>query len=262
MAPRPRSSKDLAPRSLGFFDGVRAFFGGLGFIVGRPSMWGWALIPTVVASLLFFGLGGLFIWGGNDLAVRLITDEGGLRTAGLWVVRILLSIVSLVFAFLLATSLAQPLSGFALGAIAQRQELALGGRAWPDQPLLASSVRALRVTLTALGLSLPLLALLALVTFVFPPVSVVTVPLKFLVTGMAVAYDFLDYPLSLRGVGVRSRMGFIRAHLGAVLGFGASAAAFLLVPGLGLVLLPIGVAGAARLVRWADETQPASCERT
>ena len=32
------------------------------------------------------------------------------------------------------------------------------------------------------------------------------------VTGIAVAYDFLDYPLGLRGVGVRSRIGFIREN--------------------------------------------------
>ena len=41
-----------------YFDGVRAFFGGVGFIVGRPRMWGWALIPATVATLLFGGLGG------------------------------------------------------------------------------------------------------------------------------------------------------------------------------------------------------------
>jgi CysZ protein len=238
---------------LGFLDGVSAFFGGLGFIVGRPSMWGWALIPTAIATILFLGFGGLLIWAGSDLAQRIIRDEGGLRTVGLWALRIVISIIGIVLAFLLAASFAQPLSGFALDAIARRQELALGGRVWPDQPFIASSLRALRVTLTALAVSLPLLALLTLITILVPPASVVTIPLKFLVTGMAIAYDFLDYPLSLRGVGVRSRLGFIRAHLAAVLGFGAAAAAVLLVPGLGLVLLPFGVAGAARLVRRADE---------
>lgn len=257
MAARPRTAlpPNTAPaRRLGFTDGAGAFFGGLGFVVSRPSMWGWALIPTAVATILFVGLGALAVWGGMNLAEHALWDEGdGAWTmAGIWVLRIVLWLVGIVLSFLVAISLAQPLSGFALDAIARRQELALGVRPWPDQPFLASALRSLRVTLTALAVSLPLLALLALITFVFPPASVVTIPLKFLVTGLAVAYDFLDYPLGLRGAGVRSRLGFIRDHFSAVLGFGAAAALVLLVPGVGLVLLPFGVAGAARLVAATD----------
>ena len=53
------------PRRLGFFDGLKAFFGGVGFIVGRPAMWGWALIPAFVATLLFLGLGALVVEGAS-----------------------------------------------------------------------------------------------------------------------------------------------------------------------------------------------------
>ncbi|MBX3205216.1 MAG: EI24 domain-containing protein [Labilithrix sp.] len=245
-----------APRGrLGFFDGVSAFFGGLGFIVSRPSMWGWAAIPAVVATLLFFGLGALAVWGGTALAHALIAEPSGAwTTAGVWLLRIVFWLVGVVVSFLVAISLAQPLSGFALDAIARRQELALGGRTWPDQPFVGSALRSLRVTLTALAVSLPLLALLTVITLLAPPASVVTVPLKFVVTGLAVAYDFLDYPLGLRGIGVRARLGFIRDHIAAVLGFGVAAALLLLVPGVGLVLLPFGVAGAARMVVAADRS--------
>ncbi len=252
--PQQKTSK----KRLGFFDGVSALFGGLGFIVGRPSMWGWALVPAVAASVLFFGLAALAVWGGSSLAEHALWDpgDGAWTLAGVWLLRVVLWIVGIVFSFLVAISLAQPLSGFALDAIARRQEAALGGPQWPEQPLIASALRSLRVALTALIVSVPILALLTLVTFVFPPASVVTVPLKFLVTGLAVAYDFLDYPLGLRGAGVRSRIGFIRDHFSAVLGFGAAAALVLLVPGVGLVLLPFGVAGAARLVVAADAHRP------
>jgi CysZ protein len=235
---------------LGLFDGVSAFFGGFGFIVGRPSMWGWAMVPMIVATVLFGGLGALAIWGASTLLPAPI--EGFWATAGIWLLRIFVWLVSLVTAFLVAVSLAQPLSGFALDAIARRQELALGGRGWPDQPFFGSALRALRVTLTALVVSLPILAGLAMVTFFFPPAGIVTVPLKFIVTGIAIAYDFLDYPLGLRGAGVRSRLGFIRDHFAAVIGFGVCAAVLLLVPGVGLLLLPVGVAGATRLVMNAD----------
>lgn len=236
------------------FDGVAAFVGGVRFIVGRPSVWGLALFPAFVAALLFFGIGALCLWGASALVDHVLQGfgSGAWREASAWLLRLVFWAVGILVALLAALSFAQPLSGFALDAIAQKQEVALGGGTWPAQPMIASAVRAFRVTLTALAMSLPVLAVLSLVTIFVPPASVVTIPLKFLVIAMATAYDFLDYPLSIRGAGVRSRMRFIQDHLGAVVGFGASAAAILLLPGIGLFLLPFGVAGATRLVVRAD----------
>lgn len=245
----PRLPFRTASARLGFFDGVRAFFGGIGFIVARPPLWGWALVPMFVATLFFVALAALTISLGSSLAASLVGPPASVWTEALaWVVRILSWIVGLFVAFLVAVSVAQPLSGSALEVIARRQEVALGGHAWPDQPFVASTLRSLRVTFTALAISVPLLLGLTAVTILFPPASVVTIPLKLCVTGLAVAYDFLDYPLGIRGAGVRSRFAFIRRHFAAVIGFGGAAAALLLVPGLGLLLLPFGVAGASRLV--------------
>lgn len=240
--------------ALGFFAGVRALFGGLGFVVTTPSAWGWALIPVVVATALFGGASVLAVWGGNELAAHILGDaaSGTWSTVGTWALRILFWAIGLVVAFVVAMSLAQPISGFALEALARKQEVALGGRTWPDQPFVASTVRSLRVTLTALVIGLPIIAVLALITFLFPPIGIVTVPLKFVVTGVLAAYDLLDYPLSLRGHSVRDRLVFIRKNFPAVLGFGVATAALLLVPGAGLFLLPFGVAGATRMVVEAD----------
>lgn len=241
--------------ALGFLAGVRALFGGVGFIVTTPSAWGWAMIPAVVATLLFGGGGALAIWGGSELSERIVGDVAahGWSAVGLWALRVLFWAVGLVLAFAIAMSLAQPLSGFALDAIARKQELALGGRTWPDQPLVASAFRSLRVSLTGLFVGLPVLGVLALVTVFFPPAGVVTLPLKFIVTGVLTAYDLLDYPLSLRGENVGARLRFISANFPAVLGFGVAAAALLLIPGAALFLLPFGVAGAARLVHLREK---------
>ncbi|HSO34963.1 MAG TPA: EI24 domain-containing protein [Labilithrix sp.] len=240
-------------RRLGFFSGVRALLGGLGFIVTTPSAWGWSLIPMAVATTLFGGASALGIWGGSELALRLVGDPATRWGAvGIWALKLLFWAIGLVLAFVVAMSLAQPLSGFALDAVARKQELALGGRVWPEQPLLAGAFRSLRVSLTALAMGLPVLALLALVTFLFPPAGVVTIPLKFVVTGLLAAYDLLDYPLSQHGHSVSDRIVFIRRHFPAVLGFGVATAALLLVPGIGLFLLPFGVAGATRMVLEAE----------
>jgi len=249
---------DATPTSarLGFFAGVRALFGGVGFVVSTPSAWGWAMIPVVVATVLFGGAAVLAIWGGSHLALAVLGTSGAAdaaaattwTTIGVWALRILFWAIGLVVAFVVAMSLAQPLSGFALEAISRKQELALGGVSHPDQPFVAGAVRSLRVTLTSLAIGLPILGVLALITVVVPPAGIITVPLKFIVTGVLVAYDLLDYPLSLRGQSVGDRIVWIRRHFPAVLGFGVSAAALLLIPGMGLLLLPFGVAGATRMV--------------
>jgi CysZ protein len=233
-------------KRLGFLDGVGAFFGGFGFLASRPSMWGWALVPVVVAAVAFGGLAVAMVLG-----IRRAYPPGDETTT--IVLSYMLCAVGVAVAFLLALALAQPLSGFALDVIVRRQEQALGSTTrHPEVSVAASALRALSVTLVALGITLPVLALLTLVTVLVPPASVVTLPLKFAVTGLAVAYDFLDYPLSLHALGVRERLAFCARHFPAVLGFGLSAAALLLVPGIGLFVLPIGVAGATRL-RLLDE---------
>ena len=239
---------------LGFFAGVRALFGGVGFVVSTPSAWGWAMIPALVATLLFGGATALAIWGGSALSERIVTDAAahGWSMLGMWVLRILFWALGIVLAFVIAMSLAQPLSGFALDAVARKQELALGGRVWPDQPFVTSALRSLRVSLTGLFVGLPILAVLALVTVFFPPAAVITVPLKFLVAGVLTAYDLLDYPLSLRGEDVGARLRFIAANFPAVFGFGVAAATVMLIPGGALFLLPFGVAGAARLVKASE----------
>jgi CysZ protein len=236
--------------ALGFFAGVRAVLGGVGFVVSRPSVWPLAAVPVLVAMVVFGGLLFGVAYVADHVAGSLASTSAGFgfSTAEYWGVHLALWIVGVVVSFVLAMSLAQPLSGPALEAIARRQELALGGKAWPNQPFLRGIGRSIGVTVTALAIGLPVLGVLSLITLMFPPLSVVTVPLKFLVTGLLAAYDLLDYPFSVRGRGVGERIVFVREQVWAVLGFGVTIAALLLIPLVGLFILPFGVAGATRLL--------------
>lgn len=111
--------------------------------------------------------------------------------------------------------------------------------------------------MTALLVGGPLLVALALISMVFPPAAVVTVPLKVVVSSFVVAWDLLDYPFGLRKMRVRERLAWMRANLGSVLLFGASAGALLLVPLLGLFMLPCGVAAATEpWCAWSASAQP------
>lgn len=238
---------------LGFWQGIRAYFGGIGFVVGTPRLWGYAAVPVVVLLILGSALGALGIWGAAAASHAIVGDGGTATEVGRWTLAFLFSLVALLVAFLIAFALAQPISGFALEAISTRQETELGGATREPPKGFDAMIRTLRVTLFGLVCALPAIAGLTVIGVAIPPATLVTIPLKFVIGSLLVAWDLLDYPLGIRGLGVRERMRFVARNFGAVLSFGLSAGMFVLIPGLGLFMLPYGVAGATRLCVWEDK---------
>jgi CysZ protein len=234
-----------------FFDGVRAPFAGLGFIVSTPAMWPLALVPVVVVLALTALLG----WGSVEAMRAFLHAYVPALATDVWyasILRVVLYVIAFVFAAIVAIALAQPLSGPALERIVRAQERALGVREHPPDQAIASMLRSLRVNLVSLFVGGAIIVGLLVVGLVFPPATVVTVPLKFVVSAFILSWDVLDYPLSLRQHGVQQRTAWFRANLSAAAGFGLALAAIFLVPCLGLLLLPAGVAGGARLVAQSE----------
>lgn len=245
----------IAQGGVGLRDGLKAVVAGARFIVLRPKSWPWALVPVVVALVLVVGFGaslGTLVW---RLTAAWRHAEG-LRAALGWLGAVSALLGAAVASLLGALSLAQPLSGFALDTLSRQQEVALGGPERPDGDFWETTWRGLRVTLTALAVALPIILVLSVVGLVVPFAFVVTVPLKFVVTGLLVAWDFLDYPLGLRGMAVRTRFAFVRVNLRGVLAFGLGMAGLLLIPGVGLLMLPIGVVAGTQLVVAAERALP------
>lgn len=233
--------------------GLRAFAGGIGFIIGTPAVWGYALVPVAMVLLLSCGLGVLGVWGALRLAAVVGPEANGILSQfGLFLLKCVFVAAGLLLAFLLALGLAQPFSSFALFAIVDAQERALTGKTTPRPELADSMARTLWMTLLALVVCVPILALLFFTSLVFPPAAVVTVPLKFLLCAWLLAWNFLDYPLSLRQMGVTATLGWMGRHLGAVTAFGIAWTLLLVVPGVLFLFLPMGVAGATRLVVESD----------
>lgn len=254
IAPRPSPP----PPEPGFFHGVRALLGGFGFVLGTPSVWHLAAVPVVVALALTTGLA----YGGVDLASRhlpasVLAGAGATGVLGS-VLATLLKIVAylaiVIVAALVGFGLAQPLSGFALEGIVRRVEARLGAPAWTPPTFFQGLARSLQSVLVAAAFAAPVFAVLIVIGLVVPGAGVVTVPLKLLVTALLAAWDLCDYPLSIRGLPMGERVRRVRRHVGAMLGFGFGIALVGLVPGAIVLVLPAGVAGAARLMveieRW------------
>jgi CysZ protein len=245
----------MAAGGVGLREGLKAVVAGARFIVLRPKSWPWALVPVVVALVLVVGFGaslGALVWRLSDPW----RHAEGLRAALGWLGSVGALLGAAVAALLGGLSLAQPLSGFALDTLSRQQEVALGGPERPDGAFFETTWRGLRVTLAGLAVALPIIVVLSVLGLVVPFAFVVTVPLKFVVAALLVAWDFLDYPLGLRGLGVRARLAFVRANLRGVLACGLGMAGLLLIPGVGLLMLPIGVAAATQLVVSAERVLP------
>ncbi len=228
---------------MGPFRGFAAFFQGVAFVVGTPRVWSRAAVPIAMALALWVALGALGAWAALQLAHRLV--HGSLGAGAL---AVLFALPALLLALVLAMGLAQPLSGWALDAIVHEQRSALALPPLPGSQGPGPVLSSLGATLCAFAVGAPVLVGLTVVGWLAPVALPVTVPLKVLAGALLVAWDLVDYPLALGGVRLRDRSRWFGRNLGSMLGFGLGAIAFFSVPGLGLLALPCGVAGAARLV--------------
>lgn len=246
LAPRAPNPLALPAEKPSFFDGTRALFGGLGFIARTPSAWPLALVPIAAAGLVTVVLGASI----SALVIPRVAAAIAPHSAVLAVIAQILAVVlMLVLAALIGVGVAQPLSGPALNRIVRRVEAEDGAPARPDTGFLEDIGRALSSMLVGYAFGLPLLAVLAVITFAFPPAAVVTFPLKLIVLALLFAWDFCDYPLSIHGLPVAARVRLVVRHARAMVGFGFGLALVSLIPCAALLILPAGVAGAAKLLR-------------
>jgi CysZ protein len=250
LTPRPPDALGPPGPRPGFLDGTRALFGGLGFLFRTPAAWPLALVPVVVAGLVTLLLGST----AAALVLPRVTAALAPRSSVLAVVaEVLAALLLLIVAALAGVAVAQPLSGPALNRIVRRVEAEAGAPAWPATGAGEDMLRALQSMLVGYTFGLPVLGILALISLLFPPAAVVTFPLKLVVLALLFAWDLCDYPLSIHGLPVAARISLVWRHARAMIGFGAGLALVSLIPCVGLLFLPIGVAGAARLMRQIEQ---------
>jgi CysZ protein len=228
---------------------------GVGFIVRTPRAWSYAVVPVLLAILLTGVLASLAIWQVPGWVGAWIGPTASTwTTVGAVVAQVLATVAAVVLSALVGFALAQPLAGPALEQIVRLQDAELGMPARAPTPFFQDVVRSTGSLAVSYVFGLPIIALLFVLGIVVPFAMIITKPLELLVAALTLAWDLIDYPLSVRGLSVRARLGFVRRNLGAVVGFGAGLALVGLVPCLLFLLLPAGVAGAGRLTveieRW------------
>jgi uncharacterized protein involved in cysteine biosynthesis len=241
-------SSRRAPRPTAITGFVQVFEA-ISFVWRTPVTWPLVLVPAVLFTLLASAatIAGV-LWITPYTLSLLPTAESFWLTAAEWATRILSYLLSVLLGVWVALVLTPPLSGPALESLVGHQERALQLPDRAPSGFWAELWVGFRAQALALGFALPALVLLTLAEVFVPGAAIVATPLKALVTATALAWNLFDYPLTLRGVPASERLGFVASNLGPVLGFGVGFSALFWVPCLGILMLPIGVVAATRLV--------------
>lgn len=234
---------------------------GFRFLNAHPRLWGWVLAPALVTLVMLGGAIAAVAWIAGPLVAR-VTGwlPGFLQGAASWVVWILVvtglalgallvfvAVVGIVagpFCELLseaveARATGEPAPPFALGAFLRGVAL---GVAHGLRRLVASLAGL--VVLFAIGL-LPVVGTIAAAV------------LGGWLAASASAYDCYDAVLARRELAYADKLAYLARHRGRAMGLGAGVAGCLLIPGVNLVAVGIGAAGATLAALELDGRAPA-----
>lgn len=235
--------------ALRFWHGVLALPEGARFIAARPASWPAASVPCLILLLLavpiaWWAIGDFGPWLSQWLLPETSSWYGqGAHIAVRWLGSALAAYLGLWLSLLVSPTLSAP----ALEHLVRVQEAALGAPERPRRGFLFELRCGLEAQLGALAISLPLWVVYWTLSALLPGAVLLLLPLQALPLALSLAWNLLDYPLTLRGVRARQRFALLRQRPGPILGFGLCFAALAWIPGVALLLLPAGVVGATRL---------------
>jgi uncharacterized protein involved in cysteine biosynthesis len=216
------------------------------FLLKNPTLWGLALLP----SLLACGLGLTGFVSSWYLLPRLdatlapsVREVGEVLSVGASVV---LGLLTLITGVLLGLGLALLLTAPLLDLLSQRTERRVRGfTADEGRGTKFEVVQSLKGAFT-FALAVPVAFLIGLIPFVGPPFAL-------LWGAYALAFQLTDGPLARRGLGFEQKHAFHRYWWLESVGFGLLGLLALLVPLANLLLVPALTVGATRLVLELDE---------
>ena len=214
---------------------------GFGFLLRRPGLWAFAVLPVVLAVVLvFLGLV-LAVFVGARVEARFAPAPG---SAPVWVelpVSLLLWTATLGSGVFLGLAIALVLASPILDLLSQQVEARARGRAaGGGRGFRWETTQALRGSLYFLAAA-PGVFLLGLIPIVGPLFSLAW-------GGRAVAFQMTDPVLSRRGLSFADKRRWHRSWRAESLGFGLAGMVGLLVPFANLVVGPALVAGGTLLV--------------
>jgi len=244
--------------TLGFLAGFRYPFRGARFVyLQHPGLVRYWIFPILITlgllAVVFYQLGqhhagwaeaiwasptdGGF-WGGVKRVAHTVFD---------WVFTFLLGAAALLVVAALASIIAAPFNDL-LSEEVERRVTGAEGPPFTLGALLRDTIRTVRVEVTKLILYAFVMLPLFVFQFLIPVVGALAYAVfGFVFTATYFAVDYVDWPATRRGYGVRRRAAIVRQRFLPMLGFGAGVYLFLLLPLVNLFFMPAAVAGGTLL---------------
>jgi uncharacterized protein involved in cysteine biosynthesis len=256
------------PGVAGVGSGVRLLFQGIGMLLRERSLWALAAVPVTFCTVALTGAGVLVYSNFEVLFLALTSWLPGLEVAAwyewLWLgpAKLLIGLFEVVLfaafcgvALLVALLVANLASAPFLDLLSQRVESIVAGEASdPGASGFGAILREARRSLTnefqRLVFFVGVWAVVSLGGVLIPGGQLIAPPVLLIFTALFLPLDYAGYHLDRRQVPFLTRRSWLRDHLPVMLGFGSTAMATALVPGLNLLLLPsLVVAGTLLAIR-------------
>jgi CysZ protein len=228
--------------------GVRDVGRGLAVLKAHPSLWKWLIAPAVI-SLVLMAAAVVGILHAVDPVAGWLAGHlpGWLASIAGTLLRVLVLVVLGIAGLFVFTTVAGMIAGPFNELLSEHVEAVITGRPAPPFSLrefvhgailgIVHGIRRLVATLVGLALVFAL---------GFVPVigTIAAVPLGIWFAATAASYDCYDAVLSRRAMAYRDKLAYLAHHRWRTLGLGVAVAGMLLVPGLNLIALGVGAAGA------------------
>jgi CysZ protein len=243
----------LFPRLRSFWFGLTLPVRALRLALSHPKLLIWSALPlAITAAVYYFVIRGLQGWVNHGVQGSLAS--WGWTTEG-WIAQ-LLAVVSWVLVLVVAAFtfsfvagiVASPFNDF----LAEAAEPHVPGLVPVGSPTLPQRLRAIGLDVGK-ALAAGLLSFLALLLSWVPLLNV----LSFLIAVTLLTFQFVSYPQTRRGQGLRAGFRFLQDHLCASLGFGLALTALFAIPLVSVLALPLAVVGGTLLAGRAGQRSPA-----
>ncbi len=227
-----------------FLFGFTLPFQSFGLIVRRPKLLAWSIIPILITVFFYVYLIAYVQSGAaqilsNALASHGINPEGWFAHLVIFLIKILAFIISIITFSFVSSAVACPFNDFLAEASEGYTSPPLAripSQGWLQKGRLI----ALDLFKTGIATALNLIALL--VSWI-PLINILALIATFLI----ISFQFLSYPQTRRGQGVREGALFIVRNFFACVGFGASVSLLFAIPILSSLSLPLAVVGGTLL---------------
>jgi CysZ protein len=222
-----------------FFLGIRHYLSGLKRLMIYPSLLLLAMVPILLslAVVLFFAGGGAWLIG------SWMSSSFSLPSESL----IFMQALTFLIIVFIALWIYLPLTRIFLAPISEKisvKTFKIHGEMQPSDREV-NFAHAIWEGVKLVALQIIVLGIVLLVSFIFPPLAPF---LWIFITIIFVGMDFLDVPLSLRGLNVGEKLTFYWNNRALFLGFSFAGYLMLHIPLVQVLALPVGIIGGTMLV--------------